>query len=77
MFSRLCWCVPDPLWGAGLPRPPVGGWGDVRACVVVCPTPYGGPGCPAPTWGAGAAFALPPLPPGAGAAGPAAEGCRC
>ena len=25
--SRLCCCVPDPLWGAGLPRPPVGGWG--------------------------------------------------
>ena len=23
--------APDPLWGAGLPRPPVGGWGDIRA----------------------------------------------
>ena len=21
--------VPDPLWGAGLPRPPVGGWGGI------------------------------------------------
>ena len=29
--------------------------------VGVCPTPYGGPGCPAPPWGAGAMFAPDPL----------------
>jgi len=29
--SRLCRYLPSPLWGAGLPRPPVGGWGDICA----------------------------------------------
>ena len=41
-------CVPDPLRGAGLPRPPVGGWGDVCARPLMggraAPPPRGGLG---------------------------------
>ena len=49
--------VARPLWGTGPPRPPLRGLGPV-ASVGVRPAPYGGPGCPALLWGAGATLAL-------------------
>ena len=42
--------APDPLWGAGLPRPPAGGWGGARACARPL---MGGRATPPPRGGLG------------------------
>jgi len=52
----------QPLMGGRAAPPPRGGLGRCsRACAGMFPTPYGGPGCPAPPWGAGVVFAPVPV----------------